>query len=119
MSLSVAADAMDRLGAAADDVAFMMISVDPDRDELTMLGDYVRQFDERFVGVGGGIDAISDAAALYGVFFHCGEPDDDGRYLVDHTSTLIGIDPSGELKVLWDPNVTADRLADDLRAMTA
>jgi protein SCO1/2 len=97
----------------------MMISVDPARDELTMLGDYVRQFDERFVGVGGGIDAISDAAALYGVFFHCGEPDDDGRYLVDHTSTLIGIDPSGELKVLWDPNVTADRLADDLRAMTA
>lgn len=118
-SLAVAADAMDRLGDDADDVAFMMISVDPDRDQLPMLGDYVRQFDERFVGVGGGIDAISDAAALYGVFFHCGEPDDDGRYLVDHTSTLIGIDPSGELKVLWDPNVTADRLADDLRAMTA
>ena len=118
-SLSVAAEAMDALGDDADDVAFMMISVDPARDELSMLGDYVRQFDERFVGVGGTVDAITDVAALYGVFFQCGEPGDDGAYLVDHTSTLIGVDPAGDLKVLWDPNVTADRLADDLRAMTS
>ena len=113
-SLSVAAEAMDALGDDADDVAFMMISVDPARDELGMLGDYVRQFDERFVGVGGSVDAITDAAALYGVFFQCGEPGDDGEYVVDHTSTLIGIDPHGDLKVLWDPNITADRLAEDL-----
>ncbi|MEZ5245105.1 MAG: SCO family protein [Acidimicrobiales bacterium] len=117
LTLSRAARAIDGLGDRGDDVQLFMISVDPARDTLERLGEYLRFFDERFIGVGGDVAAVADVAASYGVFFEPQPPEDDGFYEVDHTATLLGIDRQGNLKVIWNPDVEADPLRSDLEEL--
>ena len=117
LTLSRVARAIDGLGDRSNDVQLVMLSVDPARDTLDHLGEYLRLFDDRFVGVGGDLDAVANVAASYGVFFENQPPDDDGFYEVDHTSTLLGIDREGNLKVIWNPDVEADPLRSDLEEL--
>ncbi len=114
LTLSTAAKALDDLGADADEVQVVMVSVDPDRDTLDDLGVYVRHFDESFVGVSGDFETVGAVATAYGVYFDPQEPGDNGFYEVDHTATLMGIDRDGNLKVIWSPDIEADALRDDL-----
>ena len=45
--------AVDKLGAAGDDVQPLFISVDPDRDTPDVLATYVAQFHPRLIGLTG------------------------------------------------------------------
>lgn len=117
LTLSRVARAIEGLGDRGDEVQVLMVSVDPARDTLDVLGEYLRNFDERFVGVGGDMASVANMAASYGVFFEAQPPDDDGFYEVDHTSTLLGIDRQGNLKVIWNPDVEADPLRSDIEEL--
>lgn len=117
LTLSRVARAIEGLGDRGDEVQVLMVSVDPARDTLDVLGEYLRNFDERFVGVGGDMASVANMAASYGVFFDAQPPDDDGFYEVDHTSTLLGIDRQGNLKVIWNPDVEADPLRSDIEEL--
>jgi len=116
-TLFTAAEARDRLGEDGDRVHLVMVSVDPERDPLNELGSYVRHFDETFLGAGGADEAIAQAAASYGIYYQLHEPDENGNYTVGHTATLLGINPDGDLKVIWQPTVTAEDLSNDMKEL--
>ena len=117
LTLSVAATAIDGLGDRGDDVQLFMVTLDPERDGLEELGEYVRHFNPDFQGISGAMDDLTDVAALYGVFHEQQAPDENGFYLVDHTATLLGVGPEGTLDVVWSPNVASDDLRRDLEEM--
>lgn len=116
MTLSTVSWALDEMDADdRDRVNLMMVSVDPDRDELASLQEYVGFFDPSFRGVGGPQDAIARAATLYGVYYNLDRAGSDDRfYLVDHTATLMGIGPDGAMRVIWSTDVSVEALAADL-----
>jgi protein SCO1/2 len=113
-TLAMAARAREQLGGDADRVHVMMVSVDPARDTVERVGDYVAAFDPSFSGATGDLAAVERVAATYGVFFAKGEPLGDDGYAVDHTATLMAIDTEGKLRIVWPTDVTADALAADL-----
>jgi protein SCO1/2 len=119
MTLSTVSRALDQLpDDRRSEVTTLMVSVDPERDDLDGLQQYVGFFDPSFRGVGGSSEAIERAATRYGVFYQVSETErSDGAYLVDHTASLMGIGPDGSLRVVWGPDVTADALADDLKEL--
>ena len=115
-TLSNVASARRRLGSAGDRVRLLMISVDPERDSLAEIGDYVRSFDEGFVGATGDHAALDRVAAQYGIFFARGA-DLGSEYAVDHTATLMGIDTDGHLRIIWPAGIDIDRLVADLEEL--
>jgi protein SCO1/2 len=115
-TLSMAASARRALGDDADRVRLLMISVDPERDSLDALGDYVRSFDGSFVAATGDLDTLDRVAAQYGIFFGRGEKLGD-EYAVDHTATLMGIDANGHLRIVWPAALELDRLVADMREL--
>lgn len=115
-TLAMAARAREQLGGDADRVHVLMVSVDPARDDVDRVRDYVQAFDPSFLGATGALADVERVAATYGVFFAEGAPLGDG-YAVDHTATLMAIDTDGKLRIVWSPNVIADQLADDLREL--
>ena len=117
LTLSSVAKALDQIGDDAERVHLMMITVDPERDTLEVLGDYMGHFDESFLGLSGDPDEIARIAALYGVFYRAGEGDESTGYVVDHTATLMAIDPTGALRVVYSPEIGADALAPDLKEL--
>lgn len=67
--LQIISQAMDELGAAGDDVQPLFVTVDPERDTVEVLADYLSNFHPRILGLTGPPDRIAAAAAAYRVAY--------------------------------------------------
>jgi protein SCO1 len=90
------------------DVIF--VSVDPDRDKVDMLSDYVQYFDKDFIGVTGDAAMIKALTLQMSVVYMKvpvanGESvnSDDNVYNVDHSSSLLLLNPEGKLVAFFNP----------------
>jgi protein SCO1/2 len=72
----------------------LLVSVDPERDDLERLKAYVTFFDPSFVGATGSSQAVAAAAAAFGVpYAKVTLP--EGGYTIDHGSGIFIVGPSG------------------------
>ena len=77
----------------------VLVSVDPQRDSVEMLGEYVHYFDPDFIGVTGD-DSMIQALTLQMSVVYMKMPGASGNendYLVDHSSSVMMINPEGQL----------------------
>ncbi len=114
-TLSSLNKALDLIGDGADDVQVVMVTVDPERDTVEYLAEYMTYFDESFVGLTGPIEDISRIATAYGVFFAADEGDVETGYTVAHNASLMVIGRDGHLRLILPPELTAEQIADDLK----
>lgn len=118
-TLSAAAKAIEQLGDDGEKVNLLMVTVDPERDTPEYLAEYVTFFDDRFLGVWGEPDDLATTASLYAVYYQKQEGTVETGYVVDHTATLMAIDPDGYIRVIYTPEHTAEQLAGDLKELVA
>src|SRR3546814_791008 len=91
------ADALDKLVDRAKAVQPLFITVDPARDTVDFLADYVSNFHPRLVGLTGSAEDISAVANEYRVFYSkVGEPKATD-YLVDHSTFVYLMGTVGAL----------------------
>jgi protein SCO1/2 len=114
--LSVLANALDQIGPAAEHIQPLFITVDPERDNGAILRSFPQSFDRRMIGLGGSVEQIKEAAAVFGVSIRKvvqGASD----YVVDHTSSYTLVAPSRkeaeELREA-EPHLLAARLIEAL-----
>lgn len=94
---------------------FVMVSVDPDRDTVEVMAEYVPYFNPRFVGLTetqkGHLLAL---ASQLGIVYLVHKPETkDDKYIVDHSPGIILINPQGQFHaVLSAPHDPAGMLAD-------
>lgn len=101
------------LGDDAAQVAFVFVSVDPDRDTPERLATYLGNFDSSFIGMTGDEVTLRGIAQEFGVFFQRHTYDESGEnYLVDHTASTFVVGPEGRLRIVYpydtDPAIVAD-----------
>jgi len=75
----------------------IFISVDPDRDSLTHLKDYVQFFHPNIIGLTGAQDKIDPIVKNYGASYKRVEGESAGGYVIDHTSFLYLVTPEGKI----------------------
>ena len=109
--------ALKEIGAKAEDVQLIMVSLDPQRDTPEKLEQYVAHFNPAFIGITGTQEQVDTVTSLYGIFYEKKEGSEATSYLIDHTATLMVIDREGYLKLVFPFGVTADEIADDLKYM--
>jgi protein SCO1 len=102
---------------AEREVRVVMVSVDPERDTAARLAAYTSAFGPQFQGVTGAPEEIARVASAYGIAYMRSDTETAAGYLVDHTSTLIVLDPQGRMRLLWSPVTTVDEMASDLRTL--
>jgi protein SCO1/2 len=88
---------MREMGARADEVNVVMVTVDPERDTLELLTRYVAAFDERFIGLRAQPDLLQPLINQFGVVAARREVDSAVGYLVDHTVSVFLMDKQGRL----------------------
>ncbi len=106
--------AMELLGEDADEIQFIMISVDPERDTPSKLAEYVTHFNPTFLGVTGTPEQIAEVATFYGIFYEVNPGSVATGYLVDHTATITVIDQDGYVKLIFPFGTPAEAIAEDL-----
>lgn len=108
------AEALKLLGARADQVQVLFVTVDPERDTPEMLAKYVPAFDPSFVGLWGDPDTIARTAKSFKVFYQKTETSSSGSYSIDHTAGSYVFDREGNLRLFTRHGGGAQKLADDL-----
>lgn len=115
VSLAALAQARTLLGAAARDVQVVFITVDPARDSVPLLRDYLAHFDGTFIGIGGTQAQIDGLLRDYGIsatkrpMGHS-----TTEYGIDHSSYLYFVDRQGKLRALMPFGRPAAEIAHDL-----
>lgn len=105
---------------ADGDTAYVLVSVDPQRDTPQRLQEYVTYFNPKFQGVTGAPEELNRLAKPLHVFYQRAvEAQNSDNYTVDHTSTIILIDPAGRPRAIFTPPQNPERLAADFLKIRA
>jgi protein SCO1/2 len=108
--------ALDKLGANAEMVQPLFITVDPERDTPARLAEFVSSFNPRLVGLTGSVADVKKTAIAYRTFFVKNAAGASGDYSVDHTGFIYLIGKDGRYLGFLPPGVSPDEIADAIRA---
>ena len=95
--LSAIAQTVDQLGNKAEQVNPVFITIDPERDTVPQVAEYVKNFHARMIGLTGTPEEIKQAARSYRVFYAKAEDKKSALgYLMDHSAFIYLMNPNGE-----------------------
>jgi len=106
--------ALNRLGARAKDLRVLFVTVDPDRDKLSVLDAYVKAFSPEMVGLRGDADALAKLARRYRVAYSV---DAGPPYEVSHSSAVFFFDADGHARVVTLATGDTGALAGDMERL--
>jgi protein SCO1/2 len=86
------------LGSAADEMRFLFISIDPERDTPEHLKQYLSNFDPRILGLTGTPAEIAAVAAAYRAYYTKVPTSSD--YTMDHSTLMYLMDRRGKFSDL-------------------
>lgn len=97
ITLSVLARSYPALHADTDKLQVVFVGVDPERDTIDQLSQYVAYFNEDFIGVGGNEQQINSFTRQLGAAYFVNKEEGDDNYLIDHSASLYLIDPRARM----------------------
>ncbi len=103
-----------RLGENVDNVRFVFITVDPTRDSLSHLNEYMSEIDEDFIALGGDFRSLEPVWDAFGVYREENDVGSAGGYLVDHTARIYVIDKQGNLQITFPFGMSSEAMSEDL-----
>ena len=99
----------DQAGASFPQVVF--VSVDPKRDSVERMREYLAFFDSSFGGATGSPSEIDILARAFGVFHRKAEGEAENGYLVEHSAYVFLVGPDAQLQaVLHEPHAPEEFL---------
>lgn len=117
-TLSVLNSVARKLGDLDEDIRFVFLSVDPERDTPEQLAQFVSYFNADFIGVTGTPEGIEQITRQLGVLHIRAQPEEGASgYLVDHSASVFLFDPDGRYHAVFSPPLSADTIAGDFRKM--
>jgi protein SCO1/2 len=112
------AKTLQALGARAEAVQGIFITVDPRRDKPEVLAEYLKSFDPSLVGLTGTPAQIAAAAKSFHVFYERNDTG-DGNYTYDHSAFIYLVGPDGKFAKAVTGDGSSKQIADALSALMA
>ncbi len=110
--LAAIGEAVRTLGPAADGLAPIFITLDPQRDTPAVMADYVRLIDDRVIGLTGSPAATDAAAKAYRVYYtKVTQPDFPDGYGVDHSAYMYLMGRDGKFLTVFRHGTEPDAIA--------
>lgn len=122
-----------QLGEQADKTAVVFVSVDPERDTVERLAEYIQSFDSTFYGVRLDEATLATAQEAYGIYAERldngahvsgttnsmkdmkGMQGMDAMYSMDHSGYTLVIDRTGKWRGIYSADVEAAAIVKDIR----
>jgi protein SCO1/2 len=116
-TLSTYSQVYDQLSTPAKEaVEFVMITVDPERDSLPALQEYIEHFRPQFMqGLAPRSEAdLADTAKAFAIYYNKVDSGSQAGYLVDHSAGVLLINPAGQWQMVYSFNTPPEDIAADL-----
>jgi protein SCO1 len=118
-TLATLAQARKELGAAAADVQVVYVTVDPERDDVNRIRQYLGAFDASFVGGTESPARLAEMRKRYGVVAEKIAPKQGSAYGMNHSTSVFLIDRAGRLKAMMPYGHEARDFVHDLKLLLA
>lgn len=96
----------------------LFISVDPEQDTPAVIKTYLSSFNSAFLGATGSREALDklmqEMSVLYAKIL---QTDDPAHYTIDHSGTLIIVNPKGQFYGVFTAPQDAQKITDDMQAL--
>ena len=111
----------DDLKAVAKNSQVLLVTVDPLRDTQEKLSQYIAYFNPEFIALRAGHEVLFPFARNMGLMYSISEDKED--YLVDHSASLVLINPDGKITAIFKPeqavgkvpSIDSDKLLSDFQ----
>mgnify|MGYP002624688420 CR=1 FL=1 len=101
-TLAEAKRIMEGLGDETENVRFVFITVDPERDTPERLGQYVSNFHPELIGLTGTPEELQTMFDAYGIYAAKVPLEDSAaEYTMDHTARVFLVDQDGRLRLSY------------------
>jgi protein SCO1/2 len=105
----------ERLASDAENVRFVFVTVDPERDTPEIIANYTNNFSPDFIGLSGSMEELQQVWTDYWVFREAQVVEDSELgYLVAHTTRIYVIDKEGLLRMTFPFEMEAADMAHDV-----
>lgn len=95
---------------------FVFVTLDPERDDVAQLAEYIPWFNKDFIGLTGTTEQVEVLTKVLGILNMKREDEsnkNENEYLIDHTVTVMIVDPKAQLRALSSAPHDAQTLAND------
>lgn len=116
-ALARAAEARSLLGADAQRLQVLFVTIDPERDTPLVLKAYTQAFDPSFLGLYGSLEHTAAIAREFKVSYT--KVPTGSSYTMDHSTLSYVFDPAGRLRLALRHAGTAQEYAQDIRRLLA
>lgn len=107
---------MQELGEDAKAITPIFVTVDPERDTVDVMKQYVEQFHPRLVGLTGSIEQVEATKQAYRVYATKVENDMMEEYMMDHSAFLYLMDKNNKMIALYPSKDTAIDIVKDIKS---
>jgi len=121
ITLQIMKDVVEKLEAQEQvPPQIVFVSIDPARDTAESMKKYIEYFNEEFVGITGDVNKVHALSSSLGIVasFTANESNPD-NYGVDHTASLLLIDPQRRVRAKVTPPHEAEKIIADYLTMIA
>ena len=108
---------MKKLGAQADDIQIVLVSVDPGRDTPEVMKNYTESFGPWLLGLTGPEESLTALRKAYGVYAAMESSDNKGTYNVMHNAAVFAFDSKGRARLLISDVFDSDAVISDLKQL--
>lgn len=108
---------MKLLGDKSNEVQVLFVTLDPQRDTQEVLAKFVPSFDERFIGLWGGLQETAETLGSYKIFFSKVPGDSENNYTIDHSSGLYVFDKAGKVRYYMSYGEKPADMASDIKKL--
>lgn len=91
------------LKAIHNDAQVLLVSVDPQRDTVEKLSQYIAYFNPEFKALTADHSVLFPFARNLGLMYAISDEKRDDNYLVDHSASIVLINPQGNVSAIFKP----------------
>lgn len=108
----------ETLGADAQEVRFVFVTVDPERDTPERLKQHLEVFGSDFIGLTGTPEELQPVYQAFGVYFEKdAETESAAGYLVNHTASAFVVDPEGRWRLKFSFGTSVEDIVHDIKQL--
>lgn len=108
--LSTLVAVTNKLSTPEIEVVPVFISIDPERDTVERLSNYVKLFDPKLIGLTGSVEEVEATAKSFRAYYGKSRVDKDGNYSYDHSSVIYMIGKQGEYLAHYSSSEGVDQI---------
>ncbi len=101
------------------DINPVFITLDPKRDTIDIIKEYISYFHPKMIGLTGSKDQVKKAADLYKVYYAVAQKKkgtDADDYMLDHTAFIYFLDKNAKYVTFFNKNDTPKAMADTIKS---